>query len=857
MKKQLSVSLILICIILWGVALCSATPRGLWILGPQSISFLTQPSSLINVDFPGFGEANATVCDSQGQLLFATDGSTLLNRNGQVMLNGRNLTGYGDGATGSTSQGALAVPVPGSEYLYYVFSLTSVEMFPNDGKLFYSLVDMRLDGGLGGVVPSQKGKFLDSGLNEKMTAIEGAKCNIWVIVSNKFKLEYKAFSVTKDGIETTPVLSHSGNFYFSTYRLGEIYPSPDRKKMVVCAATPAGGGLELLDFDNFTGKLSHPQTISDSFMFYTACFSPDGTKVYGKTYFAPQRERFFQFDISVPNSPVSYEHSGSYNTFDKVRLGADGKVYVVTGFKQMGAISLPNNKAPGDGFNRTYFEFDIFSIGAFPNYVPYVRVPDSNHYNNNNISAACWANEVFLSIDSLAWDVTWEDGSLSTNRRITKAGVYLAHYFTRGCVENYDTFHVDFSNGVLPQLSIQAACKGQNNGAIAAKTYDDDPVTYHYNWRDAHENLLDTTNAIHNLSPGTYSVQITTDKGCDTTLYVVLPSLVPDVDFKTDKLLYCVGDRLTAQNLSGTGYTHYFWYWNDSLISSSEDFSLLLSQPGKFLLSLVGHNTICADTISSWITIDARLGIGFDPSRLSLCQGESVLFTPDTDSTVTQYYWHFGSDYYTVYEKGSISHAFDEKGNWPVTLTTRFRACPDTTDLQTIVVYPIPKVNLGADTSLCFQNGAIHLFNRYHNTDYVYLYQWSTGATSAAIEVLQPGNYSLKMADTVLGCTGYGAITITKDCYLDIPNAFSPNGDGVNDYFFPRALLMKSATGFTMQVFNRWGQIVFVTHNKEGRGWDGTWNDTEQPAGVYVYRIEVQFENGYAEIYNGNLTVLR
>src|SRR5690606_24672397 len=100
------------------------------------------------------------------------------------------------------------------------------------------------------------------------------------------------------------------------------------------------------------------------------------------------------------------------------------------------------------------------------------------------------------------------------------------------------------------------------------------------------------------------------------------------------------------------------------------------------------------------------------------------------------------------------------------------------------------------------------------------------------------------------------SIEISKDCYIDIPNAFTPDGDGHNDYFFPRQLLTEGVSRFKMQIFNRWGQLLFETSRLDGRGWDGNFNGKAQPTGAYLYRIEADFSNGQWEKYEGNITLL-
>lgn len=85
-----------------------------------------------------------------------------------------------------------------------------------------------------------------------------------------------------------------------------------------------------------------------------------------------------------------------------------------------------------------------------------------------------------------------------------------------------------------------------------------------------------------------------------------------------------------------------------------------------------------------------------------------------------------------------------------------------------------------------------------------------------------------------------------------LPNAFSPNGDGVNDRFYP--FLDEMAVGMEMQIYNRWGEMLFETSDMNAY-WDGTYMDEPVPVGVYVYWITVEFSNGRTELLTGNVTV--
>ena len=112
------------------------------------------------------------------------------------------------------------------------------------------------------------------------------------------------------------------------------------------------------------------------------------------------------------------------------------------------------------------------------------------------------------------------------------------------------------------------------------------------------------------------------------------------------------------------------------------------------------------------------------------------------------------------------------------------------------------------------------------------------------------------------GCRAEGAITVRvvrrDDVYA--PNAFSPNGDGSNDYFtvYPR---QAAAQIRLLQVFGRWGALLFERKNIPGGvpelGWDGRANGNELDAGVYVFQAEVLLPDGRAKIVSGEVLLLR
>ncbi len=109
------------------------------------------------------------------------------------------------------------------------------------------------------------------------------------------------------------------------------------------------------------------------------------------------------------------------------------------------------------------------------------------------------------------------------------------------------------------------------------------------------------------------------------------------------------------------------------------------------------------------------------------------------------------------------------------------------------------------------------------------------------------------------GCMDSVLIPVRLSAYTKeaaIPNAFSPNGDGLNDVFIPKLKLERAYSTFEFRVYNRYGQMVYNTANMNS-GWDGTYKGRPLEQGVYYYKISIFFLDGTTKHFNGELTLLR
>lgn len=348
--------------------------------------------------------------------------------------------------------------------------------------------------------------------------------------------------------------------------------------------------------------------------------------------------------------------------------------------------------------------------------------------------------------------------------------------------------------------------------------------------------------------------------------YMCIDSVIKIIDtrhpliagFTVEQDTICQNNTVTFSNNSTISVQPgtYFWNFGDGGTSTAMNPTHYYTLSGSHNVMLVVTDAVpCTDTFYYTVVVDSIPSLDFSVSDHAICTGESVNFIAEyTSSGNAGLTWNFG-DNNLAYNIDTVNHAYEEAGMFPIRLTAHYRVCDDITETDSVMVYPFPNVNLGPDTVLCLQGNPLYISNLIAQEP-GQRFKWSTGDTTETLKIVHDGTYSLSVS-TAFDCTTTDDIIVSKDCYTDIPNSFTPNGDGSNDYFFPRQFLSKSVTSFSMKVYNRYGQMIFETTNPNGRGWDGKFNSKDQPTGVYVYTIDVTFDNNKVESFSGNVTLLR
>ncbi|HLO91178.1 MAG TPA: T9SS type B sorting domain-containing protein [Lentimicrobium sp.] len=172
-----------------------------------------------------------------------------------------------------------------------------------------------------------------------------------------------------------------------------------------------------------------------------------------------------------------------------------------------------------------------------------------------------------------------------------------------------------------------------------------------------------------------------------------------------------------------------------------------------------------------------------------------------------------------------------------------------------VTVYPSPDLHISYTDTLCFGNPVI-LDPGGEFTQY----EWNDGSSLPSIVAYEAGIYWVKVVD-YNGCRAIDSVELVP-CILEvlIPNAFTPNGDGLNDDFEPifRGFEPKN---YRMDIYSKWGQLIYTT-TAIGRGWDGRINGELVPPDTFVYSVSYEvpsyvLRRGLTSPIKGSVTVVR
>ncbi len=555
----------------------------IWYFGGNAgMDFNSGTATLLTNGALNTSEGCATVSNSSGQLLFYTDGLKVWNANHVVMPNGSGLAG-----NPSSTQSAIIVPKPGSSTIYYIFT--------SDGfDARYSEVNMSLAGGLGDVT-SVKNIFLASNIHEMVTAVKHANnVDYWVIFRVYNSNQYKVFLTSSAGVNTTAVTSSAGTIS-SSCNIGTLKANSAGNRLA--ATLECNYRIDLLDFNNSTGVISNPLTLSFPTYVYASEFSPNGNLLY-VSYDAGAPNELQQYDITSGNvstilSTKVILGSDPNNYFGTIQNAPDGKMYVARdGVQFLAVINSPNTAGSACGFTLNGFPLSpSTSFLGLPNHIFSVTNPVQIITLNGCVSDVIPFSLSDALIDTIAWNFgDPSSGSsnvsnlLNPTHQFSSAGTFSVSALAtvNGSVTTYSAV-VQISGP--PQISLG------NDTVLCNMT----PITLIPTGAYSGSTLLWSNNSSGNSlfvsSPGTYWVIATGACGSDVDSMVIsVDNNLPNFTLGNDTSI--CRDKSFVITPSGN-FNNGTFLWNDGSSSSS----LTTSSAGIYWLTV---NTACgamSDTI--------------------------------------------------------------------------------------------------------------------------------------------------------------------------------------------------------------------------------------------------------------------
>ncbi len=425
-----------------------------------------------------------------------------------------------------------------------------------------------------------------------------------------------------------------------------------------------------------------------------------------------------------------------------------------------------------------------------------------------------------------------------------------------------DTLNVQL---IQPQAPIDVlfdienvACFGDSTGSIEA-SFVGGTAPYQFNWSTA-----DSTLFIDSLPIGVYAIQVIDSNSCTyiETAIIFQPAFPLSATYATIEP-QCFGysdGQLIVSTTGGTPGYQYNWSTNDST-------STIDSIPtGNYSVQITDANG-CVFDLACFLDQPAQIQPSFDSDILVGCSPLVVEFfnTSDADFNCA---WTFGDSLsYTGCDDVIIT--FDTGGVYDVNLIAYdANGCfNDITYTNYITVNQTPSASFTADPTVLFPESPItNILNTSIGGDF---YIWNMGVGDPDEMYFEPGDYQFpaNISDTFLitmyavtteGCadTAYQQILFNNDPFYYIPNTFIPDGDNRNDVWLPIFSNLDNVKKYNVQVFNRWGELVFQT-NDPSKGWDGNYHGTNCQDGTYTWKMQFTWYDYRVYDKAGHVNLLR
>lgn len=379
---------------------------------------------------------------------------------------------------------------------------------------------------------------------------------------------------------------------------------------------------------------------------------------------------------------------------------------------------------------------------------------------------------------------------------------------------------------------------------------------FNYVYTTTNSNASINNASIKGLLSGTAqaSLQVTDRKNCVysyNNIFSIPVINIPTAEILPGDSIICNGDAINIAG-AGRGYDNspintYSWYRNDTLISTLSTNSITNNIPGWYKLTVNDGkcNSVATPGKKVWPLNITKYNFSHVPN---ICIGVPLIVTTSAvDQYNVHYNWDFG-DGFNFLKANPGSHKYMAKGDYKIKLNVTNDYCPRYN--YQFIGNTLKVASAVTPTTFKYFFLAKQPFKVVTKTDPGYVqYQWNpvtfldnANKPNPIFNGDKSTDYTLTRTDTSTSCsvTDEYEIIVSTEVYANVPNAFTPNNDGLND-----VLKVEYSAGvgaeFNFRIFNRWGKLLFQS-NDINKGWDG-----RDPSGIlqemdgYSYLLEYNY----------------
>jgi gliding motility-associated-like protein len=434
-----------------------------------------------------------------------------------------------------------------------------------------------------------------------------------------------------------------------------------------------------------------------------------------------------------------------------------------------------------------------------------------------------------------------------------------------GCFDTISQI-VNTSNAVLTSVNSTSnvLCFGANDGAIDILVTGGTPG-YTYAWTP---NVSSSNNAT-GIPAGNYTVTVTDAIGCTSSISVSITQPTQlNVSASASATNVCQGTSVTLSSTTSGGTPAYTSVWMPgNLVGNTQ--TVIPTASTTYTFAVVDANG-CADSATVFVRVNPIPVAGLTANVVAGCAPVCVDFTDNSTVTapgmINAWSWDFGDG--NIVNTASPSHCYNTPGNYTVILqVTTTDGCTETMTMSNYInVFAVPVADFNATPQpATMVNNTISFTDQSSNASQ---WIWSFGDILNSTSNVQNPQFTYNSPEcfsveleviSANGCTDTASdiICIEPDVTIYVPNTFTPDGNGINELFFP-AMSGIDPDKYELRIFDRWGNQIFVSTDPS-EGWDGTVQGTNRlcQQDTYVWALRVTDLNSKMHIERGIVNLIR